>query len=673
MFKPRNTYKAMLLLILLSATATARAQNISRFDIPENICLGDSVLITFGYDESHNIMYQFAEVSRGIVETVFLPDGISCGSMGCAYTSSVNFNDFAPGAQITSPQAIRYLRLNIEHSYIADLYIALFCPNGNNATIMNFGGAPTSMCYSSIPENARNWNNNHTNLMGYEDLGIPSSYDHGGCNKDQNTPGIGWNYCWSDNTISDYQYASSDGIIYRTGHAHNGRVDSSNVAAHTNFFHPEQNFNSLIGCPLNGEWTVKVIDGYSGDNGYLFSWELALDGNLVESNECPVDSFAVLGPGAVRINDSSYYLTLPANITHDSTVRYIFKIFDECGNVTDTSTFVTFRAKKNIDIHRDVIENNLPYTYNEIPFDDSVSNYIFPLTDRFGCDSIVHFYLNVWRNIDLTLDTSVCSYNLPLVWLDSTFYNSCILHYNLQTVNGADSNVTAIIRVINADTIEVMRKICDGVPYTWIDGITYDDITLSPVYVLHRTPCDSILRLHLSISDEAYYAQIRAYPNPVGNDNYNVTLTDITDSESRIWTIGDRNDTARIYTFVFPITEDSVDVTLFARNRYGCTDSTTLTIRNNTHQFWAPNAFTPDESTNRTFAIATNQVIAGTVYIYSRAGNFITSFDLLTGSWDGTAKGHVCPQGTYIWKADYTTKGSPQVVVSRVGNVTILR
>lgn len=81
MFKPRNTYKAMLLLILLSATATARAQNISRFDIPENICLGDSVLITFGYDESHNIMYQFAEVTRGIVETVFLPDGIPCGSM----------------------------------------------------------------------------------------------------------------------------------------------------------------------------------------------------------------------------------------------------------------------------------------------------------------------------------------------------------------------------------------------------------------------------------------------------------------------------------------------------------------------------------------------------------------------------------------------------------------
>ena len=151
-----------------------------------------------------------------------------------------------------------------------------------------------------------------------------------------------------------------------------------------------------------------------------------------------------------------------------------------------------------------------------------------------------------------------------------------------------------------------------------------------------------------------------------------VTLPILT-YESRIWTIGDRNDTARICTFVFPITEDSVDVTLFARNRYGCTDSTTLTIRNNTHQFWVPNAFTPDESTNRTFAIATDQVIAGTVYIYSRAGNFITSFDLLTGSWDGTAKGHVCPQGTYIWKADYTTKGSPQVVVSRVGNVTILR
>ena len=672
MSKLRNVYNALLLALFLSPSVAAEAQQISRLDIPANICLGDSIPITFGFDESHNIMYQYAEVTRNIVETVFLPDGIPC-SMGCAYTSSVVFNNFAPGSLITSPQAIRYLRLNIEHSYIADLYIALKCPNGSEATVMKFGGQATSPCYNSIPVNDRSWDNQNVNLIGYEDLGVPGLPDRNGCDNELNPPGTGWNYCWSNNTISNYEYASADGIIYRIGHAHNTRVDSSNVAAHTNFFHPDQSFSSLIGCPLNGEWSVRVIDGYNGDNGYLFNWELALDGNLVETSDCPVDSFVVVGAGATRIDDTLFILTLPDDITHDTTVHYIFKVYDHCGNVYDDSAIVTYRVKQHTHIYRDVIENDLPYTYNETNFDDSVTNHLFPLTDRYGCDSTVHFNLNVWRNIDLHLDTAVCSYNLPLHWLDSTFYNSCTLHYDLQTVNGADSNVTATIRVIAADTVEITKKICNGVPYTWIDGITYNDISQTAIYVIHRMPCDSIMRLHLALSDEAYHAHISAFPNPVGNDNFNVTLTDITDSESRIWTIGDRNDTARICTFIFPVTEDSVDVNLFAKNRFGCTDSTTLTIRNNTHQFWAPNAFTPNESTNRTFAIATNHVTTGTVYIYNRDGNLLTSFDLLSGSWDGTAKGRPCPQGTYVWKVDYTTMGSPQVVISRIGSVTILR
>ncbi len=670
----RNAYYALLLALLLSASATAGAQEIVKMDVPRNICLGDSVLVTFGTRPTSNIMFQYPEVSRVVVDTVFLPDGIHCGDMGCAYTSTVNFTDFADGSTITTAEAIRYLRLNIEHSYIADIYIALTCPNGNYVDIMRFGGHPTAQCYFSIPSDSRQWLPGN-NLLGNEHLGIANRHDNDGCDASENPIGTGWNYCWSNNTVSNYEYAGSGtyGIIYRHGHAHDGRVDSSNVAEHTNFYRPDDNFHSLIGCPLNGNWTIKVIDGYSGDNGYLYNWELALDGNLVEYIECPIDSFTVDGAGAVSIDDTSFLLTLPSGITHDTTINYTFTIYDHCGNVYDTTATVTYHAEKHIYFQRYIIENDLPYTFNGTLFDDSVTNYLFPGTDRYGCDSTIRFTLNVWRNTEAQLDTTVCSYNLPLIWLDSSISESCTLHYTLHTVNGADSSVTVTIRVLNVDTVEIFKQICNGISYTWIDGNTYDDLSQTPVYVLHRTPCDSIMRLHLVLSDDRYRAHIRANPNPVGNNNLNVTLTDITDSESRRWTIGDRNDTARVCTFIFPVSEDSVDVSLFARNRHGCTDSTSLTIRNNTHQLWAPNAFTPDESTNRTFAIATNQVNTGTVYIYSRTGNYITSFDLLTGLWDGTTNGRACPPGTYVWKADFTTKGSPRTVISRVGTVTIIR
>ena len=34
---------------------------------------------------------------------------------------------------------------------------------------------------------------------------------------------------------------------------------------------PEQSFNNLIGCPLDGFWNITVIDNWPIDNGYVFS------------------------------------------------------------------------------------------------------------------------------------------------------------------------------------------------------------------------------------------------------------------------------------------------------------------------------------------------------------------------------------------------------------------
>ena len=665
--------KSLCILLLIFSATNAKAQRIAHFNIPDNICIGDTVRVTFGFDMSHDIMYQYPEITRGIVETVFLPDGIPCGNMRCAYTSTINFTDFAEGSIITTFEAIRYLRLNIEHSYIADIFISLTCPNGQTSTIMRFGGSPTAVCYSEIPDTANTWLYG-TNAYGYVDFGEPNIHDNEGCNTSNNPSGTGWNYCWSNNTISDYNYASGDGIIYRLGHSHNGRIDSSDVASHSKFYHPDVHFNSLIGCPLNGNWTVKVIDGFLGDNGYLFSWELALDGNLVESIECPADSFVVLGPGAIRADDTSFFLTLPDNITHDSTVRYIFKIYNNCGNVTDTSKYITFRAVQNVNINRNVIENNLPYTYNDIEFHDSISNYIFPRTDRFGCDSIVHFNLNVWRNCHTYSDTIVCANELPTYWHDTLFNHSDSIILNLLTINGADSIVTARLTVYGSDTIDVQAHICNGVPYTWINGITYYDNTQTPIFnIQDNANCDSIFRLNLFYSDDDYTAVINAHPNPVSATNYNVTLTDITDSKSRIWTIGNMNDTARICSFEFPLYEDSIIATLFAINKYGCNDSTSVIIRNGSHFLWAPNAFTPDEQINKKFFISTNHVRSGIVYIYSRTGNLITSFDLVTGFWDGNANGKPCPQGSYVWKATYTTDNAPKIQLGDIGNFILIR
>ena len=51
---------------------------------------------------------------------------------------------------------------------------------------------------------------------------------------------------------------------------------TENMAAMTNVYRPEMSFNSFIGCPLNGIWSIKVMDADSTNNGYLYDFELVL-------------------------------------------------------------------------------------------------------------------------------------------------------------------------------------------------------------------------------------------------------------------------------------------------------------------------------------------------------------------------------------------------------------
>ena len=55
---------------------------------------------------------------------------------------------------------------------------------------------------------------------------------------------------------------------------------------YTDSFIPAGNYSSvdplegLLGSPLNGNWTIRIVDNIGLDNGYIFSWELNFDPNL---------------------------------------------------------------------------------------------------------------------------------------------------------------------------------------------------------------------------------------------------------------------------------------------------------------------------------------------------------------------------------------------------------
>ena len=352
--KTKHLIQKCIILIYCLLPVCMQGQRIIHVGVDSVACRSDSVRISVGYTAGNEIVVEDLVTSISHPGRVFLPDGIPCGTLGCSYQSPVTFSNFDPSATITSANDINFIRLNIEHSWIGDIYINITCPNGQTASLMNYSDQGTSACNSTIELSHRGWSTGGGGNAPYSTyFGVANDYNAVGdsiCDSMavQNAPGVGWNYCWSDNTVNGYTYGSGDGIIYRAGNqvtlsAMERTIDSSNVATGTHFYHPNESFDSLIGCPINGDWYIEVMDGWSQDNGYIFDWEISLNPALVPEGGT-MTSVDIVGDVATRISDSSFLVSAPAGSMDDTSVTYKVVIHSTSGHDIDTSVTVHFSA-----------------------------------------------------------------------------------------------------------------------------------------------------------------------------------------------------------------------------------------------------------------------------------------------------------------------------------------
>jgi gliding motility-associated-like protein len=609
---------------------TLDAQSLLRFDVPTSICTGSSQTITFGYESSHNIVVGEEGSTLGHSERIFLPDGVPCGTMGCSYRSPVTFTAFESGATITSAEDIKYLRLNIEHSWIGDIYVGITCPSGQKASLINYSGEGSSSCTSTIPSNHRGWSTGDNVAVGTF-LGSvrdeESTYSQCDSTASGNEPGRGWNYCWSSNTTSGYTYAhaseNDDGIIYRSGHAHANSnastiIDSSNVAAKTNFYHPNQNFESLIGCPLNGNWYIEVLDGWSGDNGYIFEWELSLDADLIPPDTCVVDSFLVTGYGVTKENDSTFTINAPSHMAHDTTLYYNFHVFSSCGNDIDSTVAVTFYT---LHSHIDTtICDNHPFHIGTESLNET-GEYSVVLSTAAHCDSVISISLTALPHHDIHIYDSTCKYE-GLSFNDSIYYQAGTYSFS----------------------------------YTNSFG------------------CDSIRTLHLVNLGENLKAEIKAIPllvTPMEPDIrlYNYSLN----SSSGLWIIDGHEYSDRYLTYTFPDEADSLPVMLLAYSDDGCIDTAITVIHIDRSTMFTPNVFTPNQSTNNIWQPGMMDILSLELWIYSREGLLVYHSEGAEVHWDGTRDGEPCPQGAYVFTLLYRTVAKPEIQQKTTGTILLLR
>ncbi len=297
-------------------------------DIPTEICAGDTIGLSASVNEAPPTGILSVTSNEGTFQaaatrsdSLALPDGT-----GATYETSVQFSEFSPGQVLENVGDLLGICVNIEHSWMRDMEISLSCPDGRSVILHDHPG----------------------NTGGAVFLGEPIDGD------DANpVPGTGYDYCWTPDAAQGtwIQYANAN---------------NPNTL-------PEGDYNAfddladLVGCPLNGEWTITVEDRWAIDNGFIFSWGINFSPDIYPSLETfmpEVVSSQWLNNSSVLLNTAD---TLSASPQNAGMAAYIYQVTDDYGCVYDTAI-----------------------TYNVLPTTDpncySCENYLLPLRDTALCD-----------------------------------------------------------------------------------------------------------------------------------------------------------------------------------------------------------------------------------------------------------------------------------------------
>ena len=280
--------------------------------VPADVCANDTAYLVYANVSGQTIegtpFYSEITTTLGVSDTTFLPDGT-----GTCYETSVIFNCFEPGQTLDNPQDFLSLDVNMEHSWLGDLNISIICPNGQTLILHEFISAASG---------------------GGTYLGVPIDDDA------ILDPGVGEDYSWTPITPT-YGTMTTESDNYST--------------LPTGSYTPDGSFADLVGCPLNGEWTIEICDYWGSDNGYIFGWSMSLNPLIAPdtwSYTVGIDQQSwTAGPYIVSSNDTSAAVVPPTAGTY----TYTYTIVDHYGCQWDTTTTLTAIAAPNLNLGNDIV------------------------------------------------------------------------------------------------------------------------------------------------------------------------------------------------------------------------------------------------------------------------------------------------------------------------------
>ncbi|MFA7081693.1 MAG: T9SS type A sorting domain-containing protein [Bacteroidales bacterium] len=356
------------------------------------ICSGSVFYLSLGNDEDNTVVLGDYEGTRDFSYqgAKFIPDGPDCGPIPCLEVP-INVEGFPTNSTIKSPNDILSICTNMEHSHTGDLLIEIVCPNGESTFLK------------------------HYTMSGNSSLGIANRLDNG-CLPENNPQGIGWNYCYSNQLLTN-----QSGVI--SGGSMNSPIDSTEIYSQSGYFQtPIQNatnqpgwettdlngFETLVGCPINGEWNLRICDIWRLDNGYLFSWDIDFSNQLMSETtiKSKIDSIKLIGEGVTPITDNKFAVIMPQ--VSPGTINYILETYDDFGCKFDTIIPIRVLQGPIVELgSRDTsifepttftVPYSEDFTYLWYPTNDTTNTLTTPLITE--CDSIINYYLVVMGEVE---------------------------------------------------------------------------------------------------------------------------------------------------------------------------------------------------------------------------------------------------------------------------------
>ncbi|MEN9348400.1 MAG: hypothetical protein RLZZ77_1911 [Bacteroidota bacterium] len=228
-----------------------------------------------------------ANLSNGSVENLFTVFNYQPQYLDSDfdYVNSINVSGY-DSPTITDCSILNSVFVNIEHSYLEDLTIELTCPNGTTIALFS-----------------------NEIFVGGSFLGEP-------IDDDTTFPGNGYTYKWTqnaDSTLAQWAYDSY--------------VNNNNIIP-AGAYLPSQSLCDLVGCPINGQWTLAVNDQFAWDNGNVFSWGLSFENNSSTETYDPMASsyntFSWSSNEFSLSNQSVIEATAIANTNNQGTIHYAY-------------------------------------------------------------------------------------------------------------------------------------------------------------------------------------------------------------------------------------------------------------------------------------------------------------------------------------------------------------